>query len=108
MSDAQIANNPVPFLRTVALIEAVSFLFLLGVAMPLKYAAGVPMAVKVAGWIHGVLFILFIIALVRTVGVARWPIGRAAMVFVGALLPFGPMVLEPCMKRYQAEFAPRA
>jgi integral membrane protein len=108
MSDAHTAGtNPVPFLRTVALVEGVSFLLLLGVAMPLKYAAGMPMAVKVAGWIHGVLFILFIIALVRAVGVARWPIGRAAMVFVGALLPFGPMVLEPRMRRYQAEFTPR-
>ena len=93
--------------RTVALIEAVSFLLLLGVAMPLKYAAGMPIAVTVAGWIHGVLFVAFIIALVRTVGVARWPLARTAMVFVGALLPFGPMVLEPRMRRYQAEFSPR-
>ena len=101
-------SNPIALLRSVALIEAVSFLLLLGVAMPLKYAAGMPMAVKVAGWIHGVLFMLFVVALVRVVRAARWPMGRAAMVFVGALLPFGPMVLDPRMKRYEADFAPRA
>ena len=101
-------NNPVSFLRTVALIEAVSFLLLLGVAMPLKYAAGMPMAVKVAGWIHGALFITFVVALVRTVRAARWPAGRTATIFVGALLPFGPIVLDPRMKRYEAEFGARA
>jgi integral membrane protein len=99
--------NPVRLLRTIALVEGVSFLILLGIAMPLKYAAGMPMAVKVCGWIHGVLFIALMVALVRTVRHARWPVGRAAMVFVGALLPFGPMVLERRMKQYQAEFAAR-
>ena len=84
------------------------FLFLLGVAMPLKYAAGMPVAVKVAGWIHGVLFILFVIALVRVVRAARWPIGRTATIFVGALLPFGPIVLDPRMKRYESEFGAHA
>jgi integral membrane protein len=63
--------------------------------------------VKICGWIHGVLFIAFLVALVRTVIVARWPIGRAATVFVAALLPFGPMVLDGRMRQYQAEFAPR-
>jgi integral membrane protein len=105
MSDVQNnSGNPIAFLRTVALIEAVSFLLLLGVAMPLKYAAGMPMAVKVAGWIHGVLFVIFVVALVRVIRAARWPMGRAGMVFVGALLPFGPMVLDPRMKRYASEF----
>jgi integral membrane protein len=105
MSDVQNnSGNPIAFLRTVALIEAVSFLLLLGVAMPLKYAAGMPMAVKVAGWIHGVFFVIFVVALVRVVRAARWPMGRAGMVFVGALLPFGPMVLDPRMKRYASEF----
>jgi len=37
--------NPIPFLRRIAKAEAISFLLLLGVAMPLKYVAGIPMAV---------------------------------------------------------------
>jgi SAM-dependent methyltransferase len=41
--------------RWIAKIEGVSFLVLLGIAMPLKYAAGLPMAVKIVGWAHGVL-----------------------------------------------------
>lgn len=96
-------KNPIPFLRRVALVEGASFLVLLGVAMPLKYVAGMPHAVKIAGWAHGVLFMAFVAALAVTVVLARWPLGRTAMVFVAALLPFGPFVIDPRMKRYEAE-----
>ena len=59
-------RNPISLLRTLAMIEGASFLVLLFVAMPLKYFAGVPMAVKVVGWIHGVLFAAVVMALVWT------------------------------------------
>jgi integral membrane protein len=100
-------NNPIPALRTIGLLEACSFLILVGVAMPLKYFAGQPGAVKVVGWIHGVLFLIFCGALLRTVLVARWPLSRAALIFVAALLPFGPFVIDRRMKRYADEFATR-
>ena len=38
-------KSPVSFLRSITLLEAISFLLLLFVAMPLKYAWGMPMAV---------------------------------------------------------------
>lgn len=98
------ARNPVPALRAIALIEACSFLVLLGIAMPLKYLAAQPGAVKVVGWIHGVLFMVFCAALLRTMVVARWPLSRAALIFVAALLPFGPFVVDRRMKDYAAEF----
>jgi len=36
--------------------EAVSLLVLLGIAMPVTYVYGYPMAVRVVGAVHGVLF----------------------------------------------------
>ena len=104
----QGVRNPVPMLRRVGLLEACSFLILVGVAMPLKYLAGQPGAVKVFGWIHGLLFIFFCGALLRTIVVARWPLARAALIFVAALLPFGPFVVDRRMKGYAAEFAARS
>jgi len=100
-------KNPVSFLRIISLTEGVSFLLLLGVAMPLKYFAGLPMAVKLAGWIHGVLFIVFGLALLQTMIVARWPMLRGAAVFVAALLPFGPFVMDRRIRAYEAEFCQR-
>ena len=98
-------NNPVRTLRAVGLVEACSFLVLLGIAMPLKYFAGQPLAVKVVGWIHGVLFMIFCGALLRTMIVARWPLSRAALIFIAALLPFGPFVVDKRMKHWTDAFA---
>jgi integral membrane protein len=100
-------GNPVRTLRAIGLVEACSFLILVGVAMPLKYFAGQPGAVKVFGWIHGLLFMVFCGALLRTIVVARWPFARAVLIFVAALLPFGPFVVDRRMKDYAAEFAAR-
>ena len=97
-------RNSIPLLRTLGLIEAVSFLILLLIAMPLKYFAGMPMAVKVVGWVHGALFVAFVVALLWTMIAARWPIARGALVFVAALLPFGPFLIDRRMKEYAAEF----
>ena len=97
-------HNPIPFLRVAGLVEGVSFLVLLFVAMPLKYFAGLPQAVKVVGWAHGVLFVAFCVALLHTVIVARWPLARAALVFVAALVPFGPFIVDRRMKGYADEF----
>lgn len=98
-------RNPVTLLRRIALVEGASFLLLLGVAMPLKYFAGRPEAVKVVGWAHGVLFVALCAVLLYTFLVARWPLGRAALVFVASLLPFGPFVVDRRMKQYEQEFA---
>lgn len=97
-------RNPIPLLRILALVEGLSFLVLLLIAMPLKYLAGMPLAVKVVGWAHGGLFVALCVVLVWTMIVARWPMGRGALVFVAALVPFGPFLLDGRMKRYDAAF----
>ncbi len=101
-------SNPIHFLRAVALVEAGSFLILLGIAMPLKYFAGMPKAVSIVGMLHGVLVIVLILSLIQTTLVAKWPIGRALMVFVSSLIPFGPMVIDNRMRSYAREFRAKA
>jgi integral membrane protein len=82
------------FLRSVALIEGVSFLLLLGIAMPLKYLGGMPGPVKVVGWAHGILFMMLVAALAHAVVARGWTMSRAGVVFVASLLPFGPFVVD--------------
>jgi integral membrane protein len=95
--------KPIALLRRVGLIEAVSFLLLVGVAMPLKYLAGMPLAVKIVGWIHGLLFVIFGLALLRVWIAARWPFGRVVFVFIAALLPFGPLLIDRRMRVWEVE-----
>ena len=91
------------WLRRIGYLEGVSFLLLLGVAMPLKYWGGVPMAVKIAGWIHGILFVALCGTLKVAMSDARWPLGRAALVFVAALVPFGPFLIDRRLAAWEAE-----
>jgi integral membrane protein len=78
----------------VSRLEGLSFLVLLLVAMPLKYLAGWPTAVKYVGWIHGLLFVVFCASLLSAARAERWSIFRLTVAFVSGFVPFGPWLLE--------------
>lgn len=92
-------QTPIGRLRAIGLIEGLSYLLLLGVAMPLKYFASLPLAVKIGGWIHGLFFILFCAALAHAMFAARWSIIRAGLIFIASLIPFGTFVIDGRLKR---------
>lgn len=87
-------KTPLDRLRLIAFWEGVSFLVLLGVAMPLKYLAGWPLAVRVVGMAHGILFILYVLAVFAAVRRYRWPWRRTALVLLASVLPAGPFVVD--------------
>jgi integral membrane protein len=88
-------------LRLVALSEGISFLLLLAVGMPLKYFAGLPEAVKILGWIHGLLFMWYLAALTEVSLLHRWAIRKIILAFSASLVPFGPFLLDPRLKQEQ-------
>ncbi len=87
-------EKPIARFRIIAIAEGISFLLLLGIAMPLKYFADMPMAVKIMGWIHGLLFILYGCALLQAGIAPRWSLGKMTVLFIASLLPFGPFVAD--------------
>jgi integral membrane protein len=86
-------------LRLVAFTEGVSFLTLLFIAMPLKYLAGLPMAVRVVGMIHGVLFIVFVLVLIWASIARTWPVRRWLLAFVSSIVPFGTFFFDRSLRR---------
>lgn len=96
-------QDPIYRIRIIALIEGISFLLLLGIAMPLKYFAGMPLAVKYVGWAHGGLFIA--LALVTFYALARRSINfqTTCMVALASILPFGPFLLDGRLKELEAQ-----
>ncbi len=86
-------------LRIIGILEGISYLILLGIAMPLKYMAGMPMAVRIAGSIHGFLFVAFIIALVAVWNNRKWPYEKVAMAFIMSILPFGTFYLDKQIRK---------
>ncbi|WP_373047558.1 DUF3817 domain-containing protein [Vulgatibacter sp.] len=92
-------RTPIARLRLVGLLEGVSFLVLLGIAMPLKYLAGMPEAVKVVGWAHGALFVLYVAAAMQATLAHRWSVGRLLALLAASVLPFGPFVIDRRLAR---------
>lgn len=95
-----MSSSPIERLRRVGIIEGISYLVLVFIAMPLKYFADLPLAVKIFGWIHGGLFIWFcwVLAVAKFRGGLSY--GMSLLAFIAALLPFGPFVID---RRLQAE-----
>jgi integral membrane protein len=95
------ATKSVNQFRLVSMLEGVSYLLLLGIAMPVKYLGDEPILVRVIGPIHGVLFIAYIVALGRAMAGAPAiiPNVRAAIYFVASLLPFGAFFVEAQLRK---------
>ena len=95
--------NALRALRVLGLLEGGSLLFLICVAMPLKYLFRWPLAVRVVGGIHGLLFLLFLSAVYRCASELHWPARRALLACVAAVLPGGTWLLNRWLDRRYAE-----
>jgi integral membrane protein len=87
-------RSPLSRLRLIGNLEGWSYLILLFVAMPLKYLAGEPGAVRVVGMIHGLLFIACGLALVHAHVVYKWTFTRSALIMGSTLVPFGTFIVD--------------
>jgi integral membrane protein len=79
-------------LRLVGIVEGISYLVLVGIAVPIKWIEALgknPMPVKYCGMVHGVLFILYCILILQATLEYKWSIKKALILFVGSLVPFG-------------------
>lgn len=81
-------------LRVVGFLEGLSYLLLLGIAMPLKYLFDLPQAVSVIGMAHGILFVLYIALAVQAKFVYRWPFTKMLLLCIASILPFGPFYAD--------------
>ncbi|MFC4301909.1 DUF3817 domain-containing protein [Cohnella boryungensis] len=86
--------TPLGRLRFIGIFEAASFLILLLIAMPLKYFADLPQGVTVVGMAHGVLFTLYLLAVLNALLARKLSWLMAALAVVAAFLPFGPLILD--------------
>jgi integral membrane protein len=91
--------------RQVAWVEGLSFVLLLFVAMPLKYYAGLPIAVRIVGMLHGVLFIAYVITLLLAASRAGWSAKKTAVAFLASLVPFATFPLEKKLRAEEASLS---
>ncbi len=84
--------------RTLSLVEGVSLLILLFIAMPAKYQFGLDQAVFYAGITHGILFLAYLVATLAVSHSQGWSIIRWLMVFLAGVIPFGFIFVDRQLK----------
>lgn len=87
---------------TIARAEGASLLLLFFVAMPLKYGAGYAHATMVPGWLHGVLFVAYVLALGWVSAAEGWPITRSIVGLIASFLPLGTFWFETRLPELEA------
>ena len=80
-------------LRAVALTEAVAFLLLLLVAVPLKHLAGIAEPALVLGPVHGIAFLAYVWLIAREAVDRDWPCGRALRLAAVGLIPLAAVFI---------------
>lgn len=85
--------------RIISILEGLSYLILVFIAMPIKYIGENPYPVKIVGMSHGVLFILFCIFLFDALRKCNWDKGVAFQYFVYSLIPFGFIIIDKSLKK---------
>ncbi len=81
-------------LRWSALFEGSSLILLLAVAMPLKYYADFPEAVKIIGPIHGILFLTFLVLLFSHTVKGELNLAKTLAGFFASFIPFGTFIFK--------------
>lgn len=88
-------NTKVGRLRLVALLEGLSLLVLVFIAVPLKYNAHDPSLVKTMGPVHGMLFLFFVVNTI-SVGIEyHWKFSETTWkVLLACVIPFGTFYID--------------
>ena len=85
--------------RKIAFAEGISFIVLLFGAMPLKYFAGMPMAVTVVGSLHGVLFVAFAILAREVKSEYKKNFNWLVKAGLASIIPFGTFYMDKQWKK---------
>jgi len=85
-----------PKFRTVALLEAISYLALLVAAFVKRVIEG-PDVVPVLGPIHGILFLAYLLLTLMVRDEQGWTVGQTLIVLIASAIPFGAFVVNARM-----------
>lgn len=84
--------------RTIALVEATTFLLLL-VGSVLKRTSDLDILVSVLGPIHGILFIAYVVFALNLRPQEGWTNRQTVGILIGAVVPFGGYFVDAWLKR---------
>src|SRR5690606_32142541 len=80
--------------RIIALLEGVSYLLLLFLAVPIKYFGNDPQYVKLLGIPHGLLFVAYVILAFIIGFKLKWKTETLLFVLAASVIPFGTFYVD--------------
>lgn len=80
--------------KIVAFLEGVSFIIMMLIGMPLKYAGGNDIIIKYLGMPHGLLFVGYVILAFLIQNQMKWSGKDMAIILVCSLIPFGTFWMD--------------
>lgn len=87
-------KNQIKGFKIISTLEAVSFLVLLLIAMPLKYIFDMPQMVSIVGMGHGILFVLYVLGAYWMYEKLNWKVKTLLIAILCSVVPFGPFYIE--------------
>ena len=80
--------------RIIALLEGVSYIVLLFIAVPIKYLLHDEFYVKMLGMPHGILFIMYILLAFKIKNRMNWNLNQFIIFTISSLIPFGTFYVD--------------
>ena len=80
--------------RIIALLEGLSFIFLVFLGMPLKYLYDNEILVKILGMPHGILFIMYVLTAIILKNKLKLNIKELFVVLIASVIPFGTFYID--------------
>ncbi len=91
--------------RYLAVAEAISYLLLLFVAIPLSAAGVTEWGVHIMGAVHGLLFIAYLSFAISLARPAGWSVLQTALILLASMVPFGGFVVDWWLLRHHGDAA---
>jgi integral membrane protein len=92
---SQFIKTPIGRLRLIGILEGLSFIVLLFLAVPVKYILGNPLPVRIVGMTHGMLFILFVMYTIGIASSRQWSFSRITWkLLLASVVPFGTFYVD--------------
>jgi integral membrane protein len=89
--------------RIIGIAEGVSFLVLLLIAMPIKYIFKIPEVVKVVGWLHGGLFVAYILFAFEVFSKFNKSFLWLLKSFTASIIPAGTFMMDKQLRKEENE-----
>jgi integral membrane protein len=91
----RLLSTSIGRLRLIGILEGISFLVLLCIAMPVKYMLGDPSLVRTVGMAHGVLFVMFVIYTLGASISYNWKFSSVTLkLLVASVFPLGTFYVD--------------